>query len=387
MPESLQIYLTISGLLLNARVRFHDIRCQATFIWAVTGLIIEQGVHLGQWSKHRPGFTKQASRERRFSRWMHNLKINVFDLYATLFRYALRDLVGTDIYLALDTSQLFDRFILIRVALIYRGRAIPVCWSIIAGESSTIEYDKYWHVLWRAQTILFEYRRCTLLADRGFVDQKLFALLRDLGWHWRIRLKGSMSVYRPGKDVTKISRLLPAKGQALFLQKVWLTKQLFGPVHLALAQVQTTKGVQQWAIVSDEPTEINTFHEYGLRFDIEENFLDDKSGGFQLESSELFDSQALVHLGLIMATATLYLVSSGLAVVARGLRQLVDAHWHRGLSYFQIGWRWIKFALSNSLNLFNFITFDPRPDPHKVIPSRRFDKPRFTFEAYSTESS
>lgn len=387
MPESLRIYRTISGLLLSARVRFHDIRCQATFLWAVTGLIMEQGIHLGQWSKYRPGLTKQASRERRFSRWMHNLKINVFDLYATLFQYALRDLVGTDIYLALDTSQLFDRFILIRVALIYRGRAIPVCWSVIAGESSTIEYEKYWYVLWRAQTILFAYRRCTLLADRGFVDQKLFALLRDLGWQWRIRLKGSILVYRPDKAVTKISRLLPAEGQALFLHKVWLTKHWFGPAHLALAQVQTTKGVQQWAIVSDELTNVGTFHEYGLRFDIEENFLDDKSGGFHLASSELFDCQALVHLGLVMATATLYLVSSGLAVVASGLRSLVDAHWKRGLSYFQIGWRWIKFALTNTLTLFQFLSFDPRPDPHRVIASKRFDLPRFAFDAFYTEST
>lgn len=385
MPESFQLYRIISGLLLNARVRFHDIRCQATFLWAVTGLIMEQGIHLGQWSKYRPGLTKQASRERRFSRWMHNHRINVFDLYPRLFRYALRDLVGTDIYLALDTSQLFDRFILIRVALVYRGRAIPVCWSIITGESSTIEYDKYWYVLWRAQTILFEYRRCTLLADRGFVDQKLFALLRDFGWHWRIRLKDSILVQRPGKEAIRLSRLLPAKGQALFLHKIWLTKHCFGPVHLALAQIQTAKGVQKWAIVSDEPTDLNTFHEYGLRFDIEENFLDDKSGGFQLESSELFDSQALVRLGMIMATATLYLVSTGLAVVSRNLRPLVDAHWKRGLSYFQIGWRWIKFALTNSLTLFDFLAFDPRPDPHRVIASKRFDKPRFSIDAYSTQ--
>jgi len=387
MPESLQIYRTISGLLLSARVRFHDIRCQATFIWAVTGLILEQGVHLGQWSKRRPGITKQASRERRFSRWLHNPKINPFDLYAVLFKYALRDLAGTDIYLALDTSQLFDRFVLVRVALIYRGRAIPVCWSVIAGESSTIEYDKYWYVLWRAQIILFEYKRCTLLADRAFGDQKLFALLRDLGWHWRIRMKGSVLVYRPGKDVTKISRLLPAQGQALFLHKVWLTNQFFGSVHLALAQVQTAKGVQYWAIVSDESTDIHTFQEYGLRFDIEENFLDDKSGGFQLESSELFDGQALVRLGLILATATLYLISSGLAVVSRGLRHLIDAHWKRGLSYFQIGWRWIKFALKNSFTLFQFLAFDPRPDPHKVIASKRSNKPAFTLDACFTETS
>jgi hypothetical protein len=386
MTESLQIYRTISGLLMNAGVRFHDIRCQATFIWAVVGLILEQGIHLGQWSKHRPGFTKQASRERCFSRWLHNSKIVTLELYGILLRYALRDLVGTEINLALDTSQLFDRFVLIRVALVYRGRAIPVSWGLVAGESSTLEFDKYWYIVWRAQTLLFEYKHCILLADRGFVDQKLFALVRDMGWHLRIRLKGSILVYRPGQEATKISRLMPAKGHALFLRDVWITKKSFGPVYLALAQVETASGVQKWAILSDQPTDLNTFHEYGLRFDIEENFLDDKSGGFQLESSELYDSQALTRLGLIMATATLYLVSCGLAVVARGLRPLVDAHWQRGLSYLQIGWRWIKFAFTNSLKLFQFLIFDPNPDRHKVVASKRSPKPAFTINFSSTLS-
>jgi hypothetical protein len=86
--------------------------------------------------------------------------------------------------------------------------------------------------------------------------------------------------------------------------------------------------------------------------------LDDKSGVFQFESSEFYDAQASVHIGLIMATATLYLVTCGPAVVVRGLRLFVDAHWKRGLSYFQIGWRWIKFAFSNAINMFHFLFFD-----------------------------
>lgn len=387
MSESLELYRIISALFMNAGLQFHDIRCQATFLWAMTGLILEKGVHLGQWSIRRPGFTKQASRERCFSRWIHNSKIIVLDIYENLFKYAFRGLVGTDIYLALDTSQLFDRFVLIQLSLIYRGRAIPVSWAVIAGKSSTIEIEKYWYVLWRAQTILFEYKRCTLLADRGFIDQKLFALARDLGWHIRIRLKDTTLVYRPGKDVLKLACLLPVKGQALFLHKVWITNKFFGPVYLALAQVQTDKGIQKWAILSDEPTDMNTFLEYGLRFDIEESFLDDKSGGFQLESSELYDGQALARLGLIMATATLYLVSTGLAVVAHGLRPLIDAHWNRGLSYFQIGWRWVTFALTNSAGLFCSLLFSPLPDPYKVTASKRSAKPAFTILAHSTSLS
>jgi len=67
------------------------------------GLILEKSVHLGHLSRHHPGETKQASRERRFSRWSHIPKIEVFGLYVKLFRAALRDLVGIEIYLALES--------------------------------------------------------------------------------------------------------------------------------------------------------------------------------------------------------------------------------------------------------------------------------------------
>ncbi|NEQ63373.1 MAG: transposase, partial [Moorea sp. SIO4A1] len=53
---------------------------------------------------------------------------------------------------------------------------------------------------------------------------------------------------------------------------------MHGAVNLGLA----CEGIsgELWYIVSDEPTTLQTFREYGLRFDIEESFLDDKSNGF-----------------------------------------------------------------------------------------------------------
>ncbi len=111
-------------------------------------------------------------------------------------------------------------------------------------------------------------------------------------------------------------------------------------MHLALAYVQTKDGYEKWAIISDGPVGLHAMDEYGLRFDIEEGFLDFKSAGFQLESSQLEDSESLSRLLLVLATATLYLVSTGTAVVEMGKRRWVDPHWFRGLSYLQIGWRW-----------------------------------------------
>ena len=88
------------------------------------------------------------------------------------------------------------------------------------------------------------------------------------------------------------------RGQARFWHNVTIAGNRFGPVHLALGKPHGVK--ETWLIVSDQPTDVATFDEYGLRFDIEENFLDDKSNGFQLESSLLRSADALNRLCIVI---------------------------------------------------------------------------------------
>lgn len=371
MDNSLALYRIIMDLIWQNGVRFHDLRILATYVWAVVGLILSRQIHLSCWSLYRIGPTKAASKERQLARWLDNWRVQPRSIYRPLIRAALVDWEGETLYLALDSSQLWARFTVVRLALIYRGRALPLSWVVLASQSATVAWKDYQVIVAEAAAVLPRNCRVILLADRGFFDQRLLIQARDLGWSFRIRLKKSFWIYRANKPRTKVGRLMPAKGQALFLHKVWITNRWFGPVHLALAHVQTPDGFEEWAILSDEPTSLKTLDEFGLRFDIEENFLDDKSAGFQLEASQIRDAQALSRLGLILATATLYLVSSGVAIVAMGKRCLVDPHWNRGLSYFQIGWRWIEYALAHGKRLLPFFWFDPGPDPEPVYASKR----------------
>ena len=53
------------------------------------------------------------------------------------------------------------------------------------------------------------------------------------------------------------------------------------------------------------------------------------------------------------------------------LRAFVDTHWQRGISYFQLGWRWIHFALAQAERLLFFIWLEPGPDPEPVFASRK----------------
>jgi hypothetical protein len=334
-------------------------------------VLLEKTVHLSKWGVHRAGEAMAASKQRQFARWLKNSRVERVGIYKQLAHTAFVDWRGHKIYLALDSSSLWDEFVIVRVALIYRGRALPLSWVILKQQSTMVGFEKYKHILKEAAEILPKVCPVILLADRGFDDNDLFCAARDLGWGFRIRLKKSLRVYRVSKPSLSVGTLMPAKGKALFLHKVWLTDRQFGPVHLALAHVQTCNGYEEWAILSDDPTGLHTFDEYGLRFDLEENFLDDKSAGFQLESGEIRDAEALARLGLILATVTLYLVSTGTAVVTLGLRTWVDTHWQRGLSYFQIGWRWIRHALAHSDFLPSFFWFEPGPDPFPVFASKR----------------
>jgi len=140
-------------------------------------------------------------------------------------------------------------------------------------------------------------------------------------------------------------------------------------VHLALARCKESK--EDWFVVSDEPTDMQTFEAYRLRFDIEENFLDDKSNGFQLESSFIRSAQALERLCLVLALTTLYLVSQGTEVVKQGQRRWVDPHWFRGQSYLKIGWKWVERALSRGYDLIIRLHLSAEADPEPAMASRR----------------
>jgi hypothetical protein len=360
----------------SSRVRFHDLRLLTTFVWAIVGLLISESINLSQWLLFRSGPAKASSKQRQLSRWLHNPKINPMAVYLPFVQQALLEWTGETMYLALDTSQLWNRYAIVRLAMVYRGRALPLGWTVLNSGSATVALERYQSILVQVASVIPADSQVVLLADRGFLDVKLMQLSRDLGWHFRIRIKSSIWIYRATKRRRKVKTLMPAPGCARFFTRVWLTEQRLGPVHLALAYVQTDNGYEKWAIVSDEPAGLETLDEYGLRFDIEENFLDDKSAGFDLESSEIRDANALSRLCLILAVATIYLVSTGTAVVEMGRRWVVDTHWQRGLSYFQIGWRWVKRALHCGEKLLAFMWLSAVPDPEPAMASwKQFLKP------------
>jgi len=346
-----------------------DRRHLKTLAWMVVGLIQSETISLTAWTPYVHSRAVYApSIVRRFARWLRNDRIEVHALYGPLLQQALAEWGNHILYLALDTSTLWNTYCVVRLSLVYRGRAVPLVWKVLEHPSSSVAYDVYKDLLNKVAQLLPI--GCTVIftADRGFADTHLMAHLTRLGWHWRIRIKGSFWVYRLGRRQCKVTRVPVTVGQALFWHHVYLTQQRYGPVHLALGRPQESQ--EYWYVVRDEPTDEKTFEEYGWRFDIEENFLDDKSNGFQLESSLIRSVHALERLCCVLAITTLYLVSQGTEVVAQGKRRWVDAHWFRGQSYLKIGWSWVHLALSRGYELTTRLHLSAEADPEPAMASK-----------------
>jgi hypothetical protein len=374
MTDSLQLYGTLMTAFckLIPRATFRDVRRLKVLAWAVVGLCLTKTVNFNLWGEAVISEAQQAeSHQRRFHRWLHNPYVLPFAFYFPLLLAALHTWpVAQVMYLALDTTDLPHGYVLIRLALIYRGRAIPVTWRVLKHASTEVSFQEYRWLLYWAFLILPRGQRVVLLVDRGFLHAKLLKLVRRFGWRGRLRAKSNTVVWFPDGRRTTMSELCPPKGQVAFYQGVYVLGEGLGPLYLALANPEG-KDEKPWYIVSMQPTDLTTLDEYALRFDTEETFLDDKSNGFQVEASKLDDAQAISRLFLALAVATLHFASVGVAVVKRKTRRWVDTHWQRGMSYLKIGWQWLRQQFRKRWPVMPPFQLDPEPDPEPAMASRR----------------
>src|SRR5918996_80221 len=195
MENTPYLYETLLGVL-GQHAKGLDRRHRQTLAWMMWGLISSKTVSLGAWVPFVVSRAHCAQRTvRRFSRWLYNHRIKPQPLYGPLIEQALSTWVGKRIYLALDTSMLWNTYCMIRISVIYRGRAIPLTWKVIEHGSAAVSFEVYKALLEQAKMLIPFACKVVFLADRGFADTQLMGHLRKMGWHFRIRIKSTFWIH------------------------------------------------------------------------------------------------------------------------------------------------------------------------------------------------
>ena len=340
-----------------------DWRHLKTLGWMVSALIASGRLSLSAWEPYVSSKATQAqSYERRWQRFLVNGKIDIERIYIPLAMAALSQWNNRRLYLAIDTTVLWDKYCMIHVSVVCCGRAIPLLWDVLEHESATVAFLEYIPLLRKARWLLRKYPDVMLLADRAFACHDLMAWLESTDWHYALRLKCDVFVHGVNRHPIEVGKLYPPVNQAILLKNVGLWADGTHRANLVLATVKGAK--DSWAVITDEVPSLQTLSHYSSRFCVEELFLDSKSGAFGLEDSRLRHTHTLKRLYLIAAVALLYATTIGMTVTINGLRTTVDPHWRRGISYLKIGLRYLRGVITKGRTLLVPIPlFSRDPEP------------------------
>jgi len=154
-------------------------RTHLTTCLSIVAALIQRGeVSLTRWLPYLPCRGLQAqSKQRRVSRWLHNSRINIHRLYKPLTQAALATWGEACLYLNLDTSLYWEEYCLVRLSVVYRGRALPIIWRVLKHDSASVAFEAYREMLCQGAQRLPAGVKVVLLADRGFVHLKAMKLI------------------------------------------------------------------------------------------------------------------------------------------------------------------------------------------------------------------
>lgn len=332
------------------RAAHPEVRCTriANWVWVIVGLIQGQSVHLSRIAEHIPSEAHAAGRIAQVRRWLANAYLPVETLYEPLIQPVLQQWAGKAVFIILDGCVLnHEALQFFRLSLSHCFRALPLVWLVQNGPG-LIQVSACTKLFTHAARLLAHADSVTFLADRGFRDTDWAEKCIACGWNYLIRVANSTYVWLPDGRCVSLPFLGVMPGQTRYFKNVRLTqhKQFRCNIMVTWTKATPKQPAELCVVMTNlSPCHANLKH-YLKRMHIEQSFRDDKSGGFNLQSTKLRDVERLDHLLLALAVAVLWIYEIGERVLRAKQRAEMDPAYKRQLSIFQIGWRKLRRTIS-----------------------------------------
>lgn len=274
---------------------------------------------------------------------------------ASLFPPWIRFVVGPrpEIVVAMDWTDFDDddQSTLAVYLATNHGRATPLMWktvtkSTLKGKRNTYEYE----IVEALHAALPPEVGITVLADRGFGDQKLYMLLETLGWDYVIRFRGVIAVENEDGETRSARDWVPESGRATMLRNARVTGDRAKVAAVVVVHAKNMK--EPWCLattLADQGAGA-VVKLYGKRFTIEETFRDEKDPrfGMGLSQARVKSPERRDRLLLLAAVAHALLTLLGAAGESVGLDRTLKVNTvkRRTMSLFNQGAYWYR-ALPN----------------------------------------
>jgi DDE family transposase len=272
--------------------------------------------------------TKHAIKQ--VDRLLSNKGIDVWDSFA----YWVPRMVGArrKIVVAMDWTD-FDgdgQTTLAFNLVTTHGRATPLLWLTVWKEELAEQRNAFEDAcLARLRQLVRSDCAVTILADRGFGDHKLFALLDELGFGYVIRFRGNIHVTDAAGETRPAADWVGKAGRARKLRGARVTASNGYRVG-AVVCVHAKAMQEPWCLAASdaEAATAELVNHYGKRWTIEPHFRDTKDlrFGLGLGATRVSEPMRRDRLLLINAFALVLLTMLGAAGETLGMDRLLKSN-------------------------------------------------------------
>jgi hypothetical protein len=318
--------------------------------WLLVGICSSKSVHLSKVALKIPGEANTLSITRRQSRFLDNPANQVREWYEPIARNVLQAMANTvgEIRLIADGTKVDFGHQLLKVAVAFRRRAIPIAWTWVGKSRGHSSAAKQVALLAYVEGLIPVKTPVLLVGDSEFGAVEVIRQVEAWKWRYVLRQKANHRVKFGDESVwQRFGDLVEKHDQSNWLGPGLLT---FKHAHTTHLLAHWKKGEKEpWLLATNLSAQRQGLGAYRRRMWIEEMFGDMKGNGFDLESTHLRHFLRLSRLTLAVALLYVWLISMGSKAIKDGQRHLVDRAERRDLSIFQIGLRSVERHLTNAL--------------------------------------
>jgi hypothetical protein len=266
-----------------------------------------------------------------------NDKLKVWDLFSDWVPYIVAE--RKQIVVAMDWTEFDadDHSSIVLSMVTGHGRSTPLLWktvkkSVLKGKRNSHEDA----VLRRLREVLPEGVSVTIVADRGFGDQKLYEFLQcELGFGYLIRFRDNIYVTDEQGECRQARDWVPRNGRIKVIRQAKVTDQ--GYVVPTVVCVKKKDMKDAWCLAVSDPQAKGreTVNLYGKRWGIETSFRDIKDYKFGMGMAHMHtrSTDRRDRLFLVSALAIALLTLLGAAGDAVGLERTIKANTSKSRTY------------------------------------------------------
>jgi hypothetical protein len=301
--------------------------------------------------------TDLESRIRQAKRWLNS---KWTDITVHFTPYIVPIIVSLSkqglLVLAIDGSAIGSKCMTLMVSIIWRGRAIPICWLVRQAPKGHFPQEMHVSLVEQVDALLKSIIQCpcriVLLGDGEFDGTDLQQACLDQGWDYVLKTaKNTLMADNPQmENASKTGDVIPDQGYChlMFPQMYINNQEGYGPVNVVYWHNPKYKNPLYLLTNLEYAPEAESF--YRKRYRIETFFGDIKSRGFNIHRTKISNPDTIFNLLIIASLAFILAILFEFdARRSPHLTKFCRKNRIKDLSVFQIGFRGILYYLKRSL--------------------------------------